>query len=649
MIVLFIAFMSNCKGGGSNSSLPENGDVIPPAVFLTSPVNGAPGVPENVIISATFSEEINTTPSANSFIVNTIGGSGGAAVSGTLTYVSSTKTVTFQPSGLLSPQTIYSVTITTDVEDLAGNRMAAPFNWSFTTGTGIDNSPPSFPVNGSELSASATSSTSIALSWSSATDNLTPENQLRYQVCRSTLNSPNPCKGIPFPTSGVVVTNIASGTTHLEITGLIKNTTYYFVVRVKDLVDLIDENTFESSAKTGGEFVQLGSSLNQDPNGIANATNPSIALVGNTPYLTWQEGSIPSKVYVRKFDLNSLTNPPAQRTWFQQVAMNGGVHARNPKIVSDHSSTPIPYITYTECDNVGTNCQVVVKKLNGASWDPVGTAFNFNPKPSGNSAIAFDSNNVPYVVWIEEKTVNGQEVNQVYVAHFPPNGPSWLPDGTTLNFNEAMTAGSPSIAIEGATVQIAWSECPPSLSTCQVYSRKLVGSTWSTPTLHRAGNSGANADGPSLTYANGELYIAWRESGKVYSQKEEGSGFSSPFLVDNASSSASTPLGTTGTQAGTQVPYLAYITPSGKIFVKRWDGAAWVLEGDVNRDVNGVGGITVEDSALNMTGGQASGSFIAFHQGTPYIAWSEAGSCLPAHECGTNSSSQFQMYVKRLE
>jgi hypothetical protein len=46
-------------------------------------------------------------------------------------------TVTFTPAGGLTPNTVYTATITTGAKDLAGNTLAADYSWSFTTGTMI--------------------------------------------------------------------------------------------------------------------------------------------------------------------------------------------------------------------------------------------------------------------------------------------------------------------------------------------------------------------------------------------------------------------------------------------------------------------------------------------------------------------------------
>jgi hypothetical protein len=104
-----------------------------PTVISTIPVNAATGVPLNQIVSATFSEPMN--PATINGATFTLTGPGATAVSGLLTYVSIGNTLTFTPSANLAPSTLYTATIKTGAQDLAGNALASNYVWTFTTGT----------------------------------------------------------------------------------------------------------------------------------------------------------------------------------------------------------------------------------------------------------------------------------------------------------------------------------------------------------------------------------------------------------------------------------------------------------------------------------------------------------------------------------
>ena len=121
------------------------GDTTPPTVTFTSPAAGATGVQVNAIISATFSEPMDSaTISTSTFTIS--------GVTGTVTYGDDgTNTAFFRPSANLANNTTYTATITTGVKDLAGNAMASTKTWTFTT-VAADTTPPTVistsPVSG---------------------------------------------------------------------------------------------------------------------------------------------------------------------------------------------------------------------------------------------------------------------------------------------------------------------------------------------------------------------------------------------------------------------------------------------------------------------------------------------------------------------
>ncbi len=97
---------------------------------MTTPASGAVGIAVDAVLTASFSEPVNTTTLNTSSV--TVAGSGSAApVTGTVTVTGTT--ATFTPAAPLSPSTTYTVTISTAVKDVAGNALASTYVWSFTT------------------------------------------------------------------------------------------------------------------------------------------------------------------------------------------------------------------------------------------------------------------------------------------------------------------------------------------------------------------------------------------------------------------------------------------------------------------------------------------------------------------------------------
>jgi len=112
-------------------------DVTPPTVSATVPGDAATGVAFNASISATFGEAMAPSSiTTDTFMLS----QGATPVPVTVTAAGSVATMA--PTSALSPSTTYTATISSGATDLAGNGLAAPFTWSFTTGMAADLTPP---------------------------------------------------------------------------------------------------------------------------------------------------------------------------------------------------------------------------------------------------------------------------------------------------------------------------------------------------------------------------------------------------------------------------------------------------------------------------------------------------------------------------
>jgi hypothetical protein len=108
-------------------------DATAPTVFSTIPVNPSidcVNVSSN--ITANFSKAMNATTVTNvTFTLLNV--SGGTLVPGTVILTTDGIMATFNPDAYLAYNTSYNATITTGVQDLAGNNMSANYSWNFTT------------------------------------------------------------------------------------------------------------------------------------------------------------------------------------------------------------------------------------------------------------------------------------------------------------------------------------------------------------------------------------------------------------------------------------------------------------------------------------------------------------------------------------
>jgi hypothetical protein len=112
----------------------------PPTVIATIPANAATDVPLNQTVSATFSKAMN--PATIDSTTFTLTGPGATPVSGLVAYAAVGNTLTFTPTANLAASTLFTATITTGAQDLAGTGLASNYVWTFTTGVAVVTTPP---------------------------------------------------------------------------------------------------------------------------------------------------------------------------------------------------------------------------------------------------------------------------------------------------------------------------------------------------------------------------------------------------------------------------------------------------------------------------------------------------------------------------
>jgi len=107
-----------------------------PAFVAANIQNGDATVPTNANVVLSFTEPIDPSTALSAIQVT----SSGAPVNGTLGYSPDYSQITFMPAGGFTPSTSYTVTYTSTLEDSESNPLSNPGTFSFTTGTGADNS-----------------------------------------------------------------------------------------------------------------------------------------------------------------------------------------------------------------------------------------------------------------------------------------------------------------------------------------------------------------------------------------------------------------------------------------------------------------------------------------------------------------------------
>ena len=141
--LLFVFTMNACGGGGGGGAVP---DTTPPTVETFYPDQADGNIYSSEIVAngiyVIFDEAVKDTTiiSANFMVVND--NNGGVLEPGAVTYDPAIRTAKFQPTNPFTTFHYYTVTITTGVEDLAGNALAVDFIWTFQVAGGSPPPPP---------------------------------------------------------------------------------------------------------------------------------------------------------------------------------------------------------------------------------------------------------------------------------------------------------------------------------------------------------------------------------------------------------------------------------------------------------------------------------------------------------------------------
>lgn len=212
-------------------------DTEAPAVKVTAPEAMATNVPTNATWSLTFSESMDkaTVDAAISIV---------PAVAGTVLWDATGVLRSFQPTAPLAASTQYTVTVGVGAKDLAGNALAAPFSFSFTTAAAPDTTAPTLVSSNPAAGANGVIlSTNISLTFSE------PMDKASAQVAFSVTLPPNVTGAFSWSADGKTMTfNPANNFLHGQIA------TWRITTGAKDLAG----NALANQISRGFELRKLG-------------------------------------------------------------------------------------------------------------------------------------------------------------------------------------------------------------------------------------------------------------------------------------------------------------------------------------------------------------------------------------------------------
>jgi Ice-binding-like/Bacterial Ig-like domain len=232
-----------------------------PSVTSTNPASAATNVPINQKITATFSEPMtsSTITAAGTFTLAVT--TGGAAVTGVVTYDAASNSAIFTPGANLAASTQFTATITTAAQDATGHAITNNYIWNFTTGTAASAIAPTvLSADPANVTVNVPLNQRIAATFSEAMDPATI----------SALGTVTVVKTIgAVPVAGTVTYDMASNTAIFTPSANLATATQFTVTISNAATDLKGNALIAGSVPNPWSFTT---------GAVVNATAPSITL-----------------------------------------------------------------------------------------------------------------------------------------------------------------------------------------------------------------------------------------------------------------------------------------------------------------------------------------------------------------------------------
>jgi hypothetical protein len=366
---------------------------------------------------------------------------------------------------------------------------------------------------------------------------------------------------------------------------------------------------------------QLGNNAGTGSNAALVSDGSSNTIMASVAF----DGTANS-IYVRSWDGSTWTQlGPALS------AVGGFSNAASPSLALDGSGNPVLAVS----EDTGGVFTIYVRRWQNGSWVPVGGALNAETNDDNfntdgiEPSLALDSLGNPVVSWSEISGING--VRLLYMWRW--TGVRWQALGT---FIIAGDTRNPSLALDSLDRPvIAWQDFNGSNYDIYVYG--FNGSTW---VQYGTGpldiNAGFAAYDPSLALdSDNNPVITWYEelggnSLNVYVKRWNGSawvqyGAGGPLDI-TPFNTAYVPSLALDNGGNPTVAWSEFGTSSLNIYVKQWTGSAWTLVGT---------------NPLSNTANHASNPSLSLANGNLVVGWQEGASLTP----GISDSLYAKRYV----
>ena len=337
-----------------------------------------------------------------------------------------------------------------------------------------------------------------------------------------------------------------------------------------------------------GQGILLGTVIKAAVSGLATVTLKSTTIAGTATVTT---------------TVSSLSQGTVDVLLYSGSASVGGISNTSgtsliPAIKLDHSGNPV----VSWCDNTSGHYQIYIRKWSGSSWNEIGNGSASGGGISNGTtsdctvhSLIINDADYPVASWVYYGAPGNPEI---YVKQW--NGSNWTEVGSGSASgggisNNSGTSGSNEIALgKNGEYFVAWED--NTSGNYEIYVKKWNGTAWVEVGSGSASgggisNNSGNSSCPSIVVNSmGYPVVAWQDTSggdwEIYIKQwngtawvEIGSGSASGGGVSNNSGDSNVSQGIFFALDNSDNPILTWEdTSSGnrEIYLKQWNGSSWI-------------------------------------------------------------------------
>lgn len=363
---------------------------------------------------------------------------------------------------------------------------------------------------------------------------------------------------------------------------------------------------------------EMGTGSASEFGGISNtrgARNPSLAVgPDGKPIVAWEDGSSGNwEIYVKRWNGSAWVEMGAGSASGGGISKSKGQSYQPSLAIGPDGTVVVAWQdNYFDVQSWGW---LYVRRWNGSAWVEMGAGSASGKGISGDlidndsPSVAIGSDGVPVIAW----SGYGGSTQDIYVQRW--NGSAWVMMGAgpaSGSDNEMTAFVTPSLAIGPDKMPVVvWARNTLYEEFADIYVRRWNGSSWvkmGTGSISGGGleSSGNFSSSPSLAIKpDGSPVVAWSEmivkpgAGQlvvIYGRRWNGSA----WVEIGAGSASGDGISQNSENKSSRNPSLA-IGPGGEpvvawwiydhIYVKRWDGTAWVEWDEGSASGKGISGM----------------------------------------------------------